>query len=79
MPAPKQATPNGLKPHYKVRVVFPGALIHVAAWTEPEVTLNGDGSVTVVADWVSHPDYGDTMSPMFDWTKAVAVTWRYAR
>ncbi len=73
MTAAKQATPNGLKPHYKVRVVFPGSIIHLASWTPPSFTPEG-----VEADWIDHHGYGDTMSPIFDWSKVVAVTWRYA-
>jgi hypothetical protein len=75
MTKPKQASESGLSPHYKVRVVLPGALLHVASWTEPEI--RPDVQTAVRADWIADPAYGDTIG-FIDWTKVLAITWRYA-
>jgi hypothetical protein len=74
MSAPKQATNRGLQPHFKVRVVVPGALLHLASWSEP--TIGADHVVT--ADWIrDDPEYGDTIG-FIEWDHVVAVTWRFA-
>ena len=74
MTRPKLADENGLQPHYKVRVVLPGAILHVASWTEPRVPPD---SRIVVADWIADPAYGDTIG-FIAWEHVVAVTWRFA-
>jgi len=75
MTKPNEATNRGLKPHFKVRVVLPGAILHVASWTEP--AIYPDVNTRVRGDWINDPEYGDTIG-FIDWDKAVAVTWRYA-
>jgi hypothetical protein len=75
MTAPLQATDRGLSPHYKVRVVLPGAILHLASWTEP--TLAPEVRGPLVADWINDRAYGDTIG-FVDWSQLVAVTWRYA-
>lgn len=71
-----KATELGLAPHWKVRVVVPGALLHLASKTEPRVVQHGGVVGDVVAEWICAPDYGDTIG-YIDWTKAAAITWRY--
>jgi hypothetical protein len=75
MTKPKQASTNGLTPHYKVRIVLPGVLLHVASWTEP--CLPADHRAPVVADWITDPAYGDTIG-FIAWDHVIAVTWRFA-
>ena len=75
MTTPLQATNRGLRPHYKVRVVLPGAILHLASWTEP--TFPPEVRGPLVANWINDPDYGDTIG-FVDWSQMVAVTWRYA-
>lgn len=87
MTKPIKASEPGLEPHYKVRVVLPGVLLHLASWDEPRVERNPFGvqlseapiayAVGWVADWIDDPDYGDTIGAI-DWSKVSAVTWRYA-
>ena len=46
---------QGLKPHYRVRVVLPNALLHLASWTEAKIDQDlttrvaGAGSMTTSA------------------------------
>ena len=70
---PIRADEHGLRPHFKVRVVLPNALLHLASWTEPVLRDVGE----VAADWISDPEYGDTIG-FIQWDKVVAVTWRRA-
>ncbi len=75
-----RASEHGLEPHWKVRVVLPGAILHLAARTEPVVSsnpLDGGALSDVDADWITDPDYGDTLG-FIDWTKVAAITWRYS-
>lgn len=72
MPLPKQASDRGLQPHWKVRIVFPGSIVHVASWTEP--VMRGR---EVQAEWVADSAYGDTIG-FIDWPTVIAVTWRRA-
>ncbi len=71
------ATERGLAPHWKVRVVLPGALLHLASRTEPVVQQGAGEAGEVSADWICAPDYGDTIGHL-DWTKVIAITWRYS-
>jgi hypothetical protein len=75
------ATQSGLKPHYKVRVVFHGAIVHLAAWNEPDIHLDewtDDKISNVKADWiVGDGRYGDTPG-FIDWKAVTAVTWRWS-
>lgn len=65
-----------LGPHVRVRVVFPGAIIHLAARQVPRVVTDDHGQVVgVTADWIIDPRYGD--APVhIDWLTVCAVTWR---
>lgn len=72
MPLPKQATDRGLRPHWKVRVVFPGSILHLASWSEPSVRGH-----EVSADWIADAAYGDTVG-FIQWHMVIALTWRYA-
>ena len=78
MTKPIKASEVGLKPHYKVRVVLPGALLHLAAWNEPDfgVATESDGW-TVRADWIDDPAYGDTLG-FIEWPEVKGLTWRYS-
>lgn len=68
----QKATETGLEPHFKVRIVLPGALLHLASRDEPRWV-----ETALVADWIEDPDYGDSIVSM-DWTKVVAVTTRWS-
>lgn len=60
--------------HYKVRAVFTGGgMVHLASWSEPTRSLN---SQAWEAEWISDPDYGDTIG-CIDWSAVSAVTWRF--
>jgi hypothetical protein len=76
------ASKAGLKPHYKVRVVVPGVILHLASWDEPHREYSRAVIPTPVdsvwhADWIDDPDYGDTIG-FIDWDSVAAITWRYA-
>jgi hypothetical protein len=73
----KTATENGLAPHFKVRIVLPGVVLHLASHTEPQ-PIYGDGVlVGVDASWIGGHEYGDTLGHI-DWSAVVAVSWRWA-
>jgi hypothetical protein len=50
------ASELGLEPHFKVRVVLPGALLHLASKAEPRKTTDG-----WQADRIEDHRYGDTL------------------
>lgn len=59
-------------PYYKVRVVFQGAIIHLASTTEPaQDHISGQW----LADWIEDSSYGDTIG-FIDWESILAITWR---
>jgi hypothetical protein len=66
------ASEQGLEPHYKVRVVLPGALLHLASKGEPAKTTDG-----WQADWIEDHRYGDTLG-FIDWSSVSAVTRRWS-
>lgn len=78
MTAALKATRLGLQPHYKVRVVLSGAIVHLATATEPDPVLDADGSLlTVRLDEIDDPAYGDTLG-YIDWRAVSAVSWRWS-
>ena len=66
------ASDLSIEPHYKVRVVLPGVILHLASKREPEQTADGWG-----ADWIDDHRYGDTLG-FIDWGQLVAITWRWS-
>jgi hypothetical protein len=58
-------------PHFKVRVVFPGACLYLASWDQPVLV-----ETEAKADWIDDPDYGDSIG-FVQWNHVVAVTWRW--
>jgi hypothetical protein len=82
-----KASERGQKPHYKVRVVLPGVVLHLASWTKPKLireALTGPGFIQlyggiddVEADWIDDPQYGDTIG-WIDWPKVRGITWRWS-
>lgn len=83
MPRAMKASEPGLESHYKVRVVLPGVILHLASSTAPElrwgsdIGLEGAPLEAVDAEWIEDADYGDTIG-FIDWAKVVAITWRYS-
>jgi hypothetical protein len=73
-----KASEYGLKPHYKVRIVISGAILHLASWDQPQVAEGPGGAVAgVEASWIDDPGYGDTAG-FVDWAAVDAVTWRWS-
>lgn len=68
----------GIKPHFKIRVVIPGALLHLASWGEPEIRYSHGQIDDVFADWISDPEYGDTIGRI-NWHSVAAITWRWSQ
>jgi hypothetical protein len=75
MTKPISATENGLKPHYKVRVVISGAILHLASWSKPKPDQYAEQIWR--ADWIDDPLYGDTIGNI-DWYSVKAITWRWS-
>jgi hypothetical protein len=79
MTKPVSATKAGLKPHYKVRVVLSGAMLHLASWDKPKIIYEGlIGIADVRANWVNDPDYADVLG-WIDWSEVKAITWRWSK
>jgi hypothetical protein len=72
MTKPIRSSEAGLEPHWKIRVVLPGAILHLASWNEPQML-----GEFVAADLIEDHEYGDTVGRI-DWREVVAVTWRYS-
>ena len=79
MTRPIKASEHNLEPHYKVRVVYPGSILHLASRTEPQIDLDvvRKRPLNVQADWIADPAYGDTPGHL-DWRETLAVTWRWS-
>ena len=60
-----------LGPHYKVRIVLPGAILHFASYDEPKWI---DG--TIHANWLFDPEYGDTLLHI-NWNSVIAASYRW--
>ena len=60
---------------WKVRVCFPGAIIHLASHTEPVVQLRDGRVAGVTMALATDVDYGDTVG-FIDWAATLAVTWQ---
>jgi hypothetical protein len=71
---------TGLAPHYKVRVVLPGVVLHLAAWEQPRFdTVQVSSAISETgwhAEWIEDPRFGDTVG-FIDWSQVVALTWRW--
>ncbi len=77
MTPPKSAKAAGLDPHFKVRVVIPGAILHLASRNEPRLIRQPGGRLDHVdADWIADHPYGDTLG-FIDWSEVSAITWRW--
>lgn len=73
----QKATEQGLTPHWKVRLVLPNALLHLASWDEPRWEVDEDGQRVLMAEWIDNPEYGDKLISI-DWTAVTAVTARWS-
>ena len=71
MTKPISASKQGLKPHYRVRVVLPNALRHLASWTEAKI--DQDLTTRVAGDWIDDHQYRDTIGLI----NGEAITWRW--
>jgi hypothetical protein len=75
MTKPISASEQGLKPpHYRVRVVLPKALRHLASRTEPKI--DQDLTTRVEGDWIDDHHYRDSMG-LINWEAITAITWRW--
>ena len=65
--------------YWKVRIVLHGALLHLAAWTEPRVTRDSaTGRVTAIeAEWIDDGVTGDRLGYL-SLPAVTAVAWRRA-
>ena len=73
MTKPISASEQGLKPHYRVWVVLPNALLHLASWTEPKI--DQDLTTRVEGDWIDDHQYRDTMD-LINWEANTSITRR---
>jgi hypothetical protein len=88
MTAPKDATSQGLKPHYKVRVVIGNAVLHFATEREPDMnsgvlkfpSVHTDRIIKDMlrnAGLIEDYRYGDSIGYISD-SEVAAISWRYA-
>ena len=73
----QRASETGLEPHFKVRVVVPGAMLHLASKTRPAWETQPDGQRALIAEWIDDPEYGDSIVEI-EWSHVVAVTCRWS-
>jgi hypothetical protein len=74
----RQKAPPG-KEHFKVRVVLPNALLHLASASEPSLNYGAEDRIDdVTADWLDDPDLGDSLG-FIHWPSITGITWRYVR
>lgn len=74
MPTPQNVTQL---PCWKIRIVIPGAMIHVSSATEPAIKINSTGRVESL-DWtpiIDGADAGDALG-FIRWEEAVTISWR---
>jgi hypothetical protein len=74
MTKPISASEQGLKPHYRVRVVLSNALLNPASWTEPKI--DQDLTTRVEGDWIDDQQYRGSIG-LINWEAITAVTWRW--
>ena len=74
MTKPISASEQSLKPHYRVRVVLPNALRHLASWTEAKI--DQDLTTRVAGDWIDDHQYHDSIG-LINWEAITAITWRW--
>lgn len=74
MTKPISASEQGLKPHYRVRVVLPNALLDLASWTEPKI--DQDLTTRVEGDRIDDHQYRDSIG-LINWEAITAITWRW--
>jgi uncharacterized membrane protein len=78
MTKPISASERGLDPYFKVRVVLPGVLLHLASRSEPVVHFDYEDCIRdVEADWIRDSEYGDTLGHIA-WREVTALTWRWS-
>jgi hypothetical protein len=70
-------------PYFKVRIVMPNVILHVASRDEPKLAFAPMTAESVLdevrTDWIQDdPDAGDTIG-FIDWTQVTAITWRSTR
>lgn len=67
--------------YWKVRVVLPNAVLHLACDTEPVITwtdpLTEEQIENVDAKWIDDPDKGDTFG-FIHWPAVTGITWRWS-
>lgn len=75
MTKPKGTADAGIGPHWKVRIILPGAALHFASSTEPRLRMVGGRLADVAMTLIEGTEHGDTLG-FIDWPTATAVTWR---
>jgi hypothetical protein len=87
MTKPMRASEVGLEPHWKIRIIVGGAILHVASGIEPTPLFEidegdgcrvlGDHVLGLKGEWIDDHEYGDTLG-YIDWDALSAATWRYS-
>ena len=77
MPKPISAADRNMPPHWKVRIVLPGAIIHLASMVEPAVVFTDRQVTGLNAEWIDGTEHGDTLG-FIHWPSVVGITWRMA-
>lgn len=77
--SPRRVTEPDQEHFYRVRVVLPGALLHLASRDEPRLIRDSLGRLEAVeARWVrNNPEAGDDLGYV-RWAEVIAITWRWS-
>ena len=77
MSKPKSATDCQLPPHWKVRIVVDGNIVHVITQHEPSVTQSDGKLTSITMSVIEGTPHGDTIG-FIDMSAVTHVSWRFA-
>lgn len=72
MTAPKRLVPDR---HWRIRVVFPGAILHLASTVEPKATFSAGRLAGCEMEPLEDDTVADTVG-FIDWATVIGLTWR---
>jgi hypothetical protein len=73
MTRPRRLVPDD---HYRVRVVFPGAIVHLGSQTQPQLVYDDAGRVRRCVFTPVGNDTDVDVAGYIDWLAVIGITWR---
>lgn len=75
MPKPKTSANSNIPEGFKVRVILPGAIIHLLTAAEPAIQTSNGKITSASLDIIPNTEHGDSIG-FIDWSAVSAVSWR---